>query len=198
MTILLIVSVIHLFFKLSNWLCSWSKHQWKYNHIFGGPILHAWFSKPHFFFSWTLKKYLNMFLRVFTSFSWETKIWILFYILVLRTSQQINCDANYNFLSFNDFNIYCELKQGYIHGPLYFSLLKLNLLLTALETFNLYLVNWKKTEMPRLLVLEGLSTSTSSSKAFVPLWSLVYIYLGDLLDDVRGRLICCSFLLTLR
>jgi len=128
---------------------------------------------PYFLFSWTLKKHLNMFLEVFTSFSWETKIWILFYILVPHISQQINCDPNYKILFYNDFNIYCEVKQGYIHGPLYFLKLKLSLFLTTLETFNLYLVNWKKVEMPRLLVLEMLLTFASSFESFVFLWSLV-------------------------
>lgn len=39
------------------------------------------------------------------------------------------------------------------------------------------------------LIIKGLSSSSSSSESFAFLWSLVYNYLGDMMDDARGHLV---------
>jgi len=43
-----------------------------------------------------------------------------------------------------------------------------------------------------LLIIKDLSSSSSSSKSFVVIYSLAHIYLGNLLDDAKGCLVCCN------
>ncbi len=49
-----------------------------------------------------------------------------------------------------------------------------------------------------LLIIRDLSSSSSSSKSFVVLCSLAHIYLGNLLDDAKGCLVCCNFSLNFK
>jgi hypothetical protein len=44
-----------------------------------------------------------------------------------------------------------------------------------------------------LLLIIGDLSSSSSSKSFVVFCSLAHIYLGNLLDDAKGCLVCCNF-----
>jgi hypothetical protein len=44
-----------------------------------------------------------------------------------------------------------------------------------------------------LLIIRDLSSFSSSSESFVVLCSLAHIYLGNMLDDTKGCLVCCNF-----